>query len=273
MVGDDLPDLPVLERVGLPVAVANAVPEVRARARWITTRRGGKRGGPGVRRALLQARGTWDNRGGGVPGREGGTTHERDPAGDVVLAAGRRYSCWRPGPWRGPTAWTTPSSEAVELLQGCRGRVIVTGVGKSGIIARKIAATLTSTGTPATSSTPSTASTGTWGSCTATTWGSSSPSPGRPPSSTGLHGVHAPPGDPDHRHHRESGVSPGDECRRDPGRRGLGGGVPPGPRAHVVHDHRPRRGRRPRHGGAPDEGLPGRGLRPLPSRGVPWAGS
>jgi arabinose-5-phosphate isomerase len=39
---------------------------------------------------------------------------------------------------------------AVELLEGCRGRIVVTGVGKSGIIARKIAATLTSTGTPAT---------------------------------------------------------------------------------------------------------------------------
>ncbi len=38
---------------------------------------------------------------------------------------------------------------AVELLRSCRGRVIVTGMGKSGIICRKIAATLTSTGTPA----------------------------------------------------------------------------------------------------------------------------
>jgi arabinose-5-phosphate isomerase len=38
---------------------------------------------------------------------------------------------------------------AVELLRCCRGRVIVTGMGKSGIICRKIAATLTSTGTPA----------------------------------------------------------------------------------------------------------------------------
>jgi len=37
---------------------------------------------------------------------------------------------------------------AVELLQGCSGRVIVTGMGKSGIIGRKIAATLASTGTP-----------------------------------------------------------------------------------------------------------------------------
>ena len=38
---------------------------------------------------------------------------------------------------------------AVQLLRQCKGRVIVTGMGKSGIICRKIAATLTSTGTPA----------------------------------------------------------------------------------------------------------------------------
>lgn len=38
---------------------------------------------------------------------------------------------------------------AVELLARAGGRVIVSGVGKSGLIARKIAATLTSTGTPA----------------------------------------------------------------------------------------------------------------------------
>jgi arabinose-5-phosphate isomerase len=38
---------------------------------------------------------------------------------------------------------------AVQMLFECRGRVIVTGMGKSGIICRKIAATLSSTGTPA----------------------------------------------------------------------------------------------------------------------------
>ena len=38
---------------------------------------------------------------------------------------------------------------AVELLHGCRGKVVVTGMGKSGLICRKIAATLSSTGTPA----------------------------------------------------------------------------------------------------------------------------
>jgi arabinose-5-phosphate isomerase len=38
---------------------------------------------------------------------------------------------------------------AIELLRGCAGRVIVTGMGKSGLVGRKIAATLASTGTPA----------------------------------------------------------------------------------------------------------------------------
>src|SRR5271170_6634779 len=38
---------------------------------------------------------------------------------------------------------------ALDLLFDCRGRVVVTGMGKSGLIARKIAATLSSTGSPA----------------------------------------------------------------------------------------------------------------------------
>jgi arabinose-5-phosphate isomerase len=40
-------------------------------------------------------------------------------------------------------------ARAVELIRHCKGRVIVTGMGKSGIVCRKIAATLASTGTPA----------------------------------------------------------------------------------------------------------------------------
>ena len=40
-------------------------------------------------------------------------------------------------------------SRAIELILSCHGRVIVSGVGKSGHIARKIAATMASTGTPA----------------------------------------------------------------------------------------------------------------------------
>jgi 3-deoxy-D-manno-octulosonate 8-phosphate phosphatase (KDO 8-P phosphatase) len=57
MIGDDLPDLPVLERVGLPVAVANAVDEVRAVAAWTTRREGGRGAVRELCDALLEARG------------------------------------------------------------------------------------------------------------------------------------------------------------------------------------------------------------------------
>jgi arabinose-5-phosphate isomerase len=40
-------------------------------------------------------------------------------------------------------------TRAVALMHGCTGRVIVTGMGKSGLVGRKIAGTLASTGTPA----------------------------------------------------------------------------------------------------------------------------
>ena len=43
----------------------------------------------------------------------------------------------------------TPFVETVRLILECRGRVVVSGIGKSGHVARKIAATLASTGTPA----------------------------------------------------------------------------------------------------------------------------
>ena len=39
--------------------------------------------------------------------------------------------------------------KAVDLLSACKGKVVITGMGKSGIICRKIAATMSSTGTPA----------------------------------------------------------------------------------------------------------------------------
>ncbi len=39
--------------------------------------------------------------------------------------------------------------KSVELLHGCKGRVVVTGLGKSGLVGRKLAATFASTGTPA----------------------------------------------------------------------------------------------------------------------------
>ena len=56
---DDLADLPVLRRVGLPAAVANAVPEIRALARWIGDRRGGEGAAREFAEALLRARGEW----------------------------------------------------------------------------------------------------------------------------------------------------------------------------------------------------------------------
>ena len=39
--------------------------------------------------------------------------------------------------------------KAVRMILDCRGRVVISGVGKSGLVGRKIAATLLSTGTPA----------------------------------------------------------------------------------------------------------------------------
>src|SRR6202043_2571585 len=48
---------------------------------------------------------------------------------------------------RGPLG--TASAAAADLIRQAKGRVIVTGLGKSGHVARKIAATLASTGTPA----------------------------------------------------------------------------------------------------------------------------
>lgn len=58
-VGDDLADLPLLVRVGLPIAVANAVPEVQAAARLVTTLPGGQGAVREVAERILQARGQW----------------------------------------------------------------------------------------------------------------------------------------------------------------------------------------------------------------------
>ena len=59
-------------------------------------------------------------------------------------------------------------AEAVRLMLACRGRVVVMGMGKSGHIGRKIAATLASTGTPAMFVHPAEASHGDLGMVTAT---------------------------------------------------------------------------------------------------------
>jgi 3-deoxy-D-manno-octulosonate 8-phosphate phosphatase (KDO 8-P phosphatase) len=60
-VGDDFPDLAIMRRVALPVAVGNAVPEIRAVAAVQLSRSGG---GGAVREfseLLLRARGEWDD--------------------------------------------------------------------------------------------------------------------------------------------------------------------------------------------------------------------
>jgi 3-deoxy-D-manno-octulosonate 8-phosphate phosphatase (KDO 8-P phosphatase) len=58
-VGDDLPDLPIMKRVALPVAVANAVEEVKAVARYTTQARGGHGAVREFIEVFLRARGTW----------------------------------------------------------------------------------------------------------------------------------------------------------------------------------------------------------------------
>ena len=58
-IGDDLPDLPLLRRVGLAVATANAVAEVRAVAAFTTQAGGGRGAVREFAEALLRARGSW----------------------------------------------------------------------------------------------------------------------------------------------------------------------------------------------------------------------
>jgi 3-deoxy-D-manno-octulosonate 8-phosphate phosphatase (KDO 8-P phosphatase) len=58
-VGDDLPDLAVMRQVGLPVAVGNAVPEVRRAARLQLRTDGGHGAVREFAESLLEARGEW----------------------------------------------------------------------------------------------------------------------------------------------------------------------------------------------------------------------
>jgi 3-deoxy-D-manno-octulosonate 8-phosphate phosphatase (KDO 8-P phosphatase) len=60
-IGDDLIDIPIMERVALPVAVGNAVAEVKAVARHTTAAAGGHGAVREFAEALLKARGTWDD--------------------------------------------------------------------------------------------------------------------------------------------------------------------------------------------------------------------
>ncbi len=59
-IGDDLIDLGLLQRVGLPLAVANSVPEAKAAALYISSRRGGQAAVRDIAEQILRARGQWD---------------------------------------------------------------------------------------------------------------------------------------------------------------------------------------------------------------------
>ena len=58
-IADDLPDLPILMRVGLRVAVANAAPEVKRAAHYVTRRTGGDGAVREVVELILKAQGKW----------------------------------------------------------------------------------------------------------------------------------------------------------------------------------------------------------------------
>lgn len=58
-VADDLPDLPILARVGLAVAVANAVPEVKKASHYVTTHSGGAGAVREVVELVLRIQGKW----------------------------------------------------------------------------------------------------------------------------------------------------------------------------------------------------------------------
>lgn len=60
-IGDDFPDMAVLRLVGLPVAVGNAVPEVKAVCKLQLTREGGRGAVREFCEALLRARGDWES--------------------------------------------------------------------------------------------------------------------------------------------------------------------------------------------------------------------
>ena len=59
-IGDDLTDVVVMRRVGLPVATANARPEVKHRALYVTVQPGGQGAVREVIELILKAQGLWD---------------------------------------------------------------------------------------------------------------------------------------------------------------------------------------------------------------------
>jgi 3-deoxy-D-manno-octulosonate 8-phosphate phosphatase (KDO 8-P phosphatase) len=59
-VGDDVVDLCLLKRAGVAVAVANAIPEVKAMAHYVTERRGGHGAVREIATMIMKAQGKWE---------------------------------------------------------------------------------------------------------------------------------------------------------------------------------------------------------------------
>ena len=60
MMGDDLPDMPLIMNAGLGIAVANATPEVKEAADYVTACPGGEGAVREVVEAILKSNGEWD---------------------------------------------------------------------------------------------------------------------------------------------------------------------------------------------------------------------
>ena len=82
--------------------------------------------------------------------RKAARAQKAQTGGEPLVARGKRVLALEAAAVKRLADRLGPSfAQAIELLKAAEGRVIVAGVGKSGLIARKIAATFTSTGTPA----------------------------------------------------------------------------------------------------------------------------
>ncbi len=157
-------------------------------------------------------------------------------------------------------------ARAVMLIRNCRGRVIVTGMGKSGIICRKLAATLASTGTPAFFLHPADAVHGDLGVIQADDVVIALSYSGETEELRHvletLKRIGAPLDRHDRQHRVDAGAGGGGGARLPR----VGRGVPDEPGADGEHDRGAGDGRRAGDGGARREGLQARRLRQPASR-------
>jgi arabinose-5-phosphate isomerase len=146
-VGDDLLDLPVLNLVGFSAAPADADAEVLRQVDFVSHYAGGRGAIREIAELVMKAQGKWF-----FPDTSG-KQHKLDKAlsdGRRVLEIeSRAVASLVDRLTHDKSAPTNQFQQAVKILADCHGKVVVTGMGKSGLIARKIAATLSSTGTPA----------------------------------------------------------------------------------------------------------------------------